>query len=151
MKQISDKAYQRFQAMCEAAGIEPTEEVTERWTPQKQKYFFTPDGDIRESIDHCEIDIGRERSTKSLCKIASDRTIRANRISAWLDSEGSGEQEYSAVSENSYILLNANNKFTRSWTTSYYPDVVYMLKEDAIKLCEALNDGLASIGWPYTG
>jgi len=147
MKQISDKAFKQYQSMCHAAGIEPEkwtykEVKPGKWTPSKQNFFFNQRGDVAPATEHTMPEIGRERSTKALCKIASDRTMRANIISAWLDSEGSGEQDISSGKKLCCIYSHKGKYYIYELLSYDYPDIVYMLIEDGIKLCKALNDGV---------
>lgn len=138
MKQITDEQYKQYQAMCKAAGIE--ESKPEKWKPKKQPYFFNLSGEIfNNSPDYCP-KYGVTRSTATLCNIASNRTIRANLISAWLDEFGSGEQEYDNNKTLNYIYFREGKWRVGPINNCYSQDTVYMTLEDAKAICKALNN-----------
>lgn len=113
--------------------------VQEKWEPKKQEYYFATDGDVESTIRHDYTQCGRERSTRELCKIASDRTIEANRLSAWLDEFGSGEQEFK---DNICFIHKGSDGEWCIWSsTAHEVGLIYMTEKDAIALCEYLNNG----------
>lgn len=143
MKQITDDQYNQYQAMCKAAKIKESE--LKKWKPKKQSHYFNRFGETLNGPGQRTAESGISRSTKALCKIASNRTIRANLISAWLDEFGSGEQEYDNNKTLNYIYFREGKWRVGPINNCYSPDTVYMTLEDAKAICKALNEGIIDL------
>jgi len=143
MKQISNENFRVFTAMCKAAGLDEPGEFKAEFEPIKKPFWFGIDSEIWINTHNPYAKTAfNYRSTENLCRIASKRTIIANKISAWLDEYGSGEVEHQPNKKVWFIYYNTDHKKYKRFQSDFgYPGTIYMSGEDADKLIIALNNG----------
>ena len=85
---------------------------------------------------------GAFRQTKEQAKLAAKGMLRRNRLSALAEQLGDGEKEWVKDEDNFHIYKCDHEWHTSKAIASYYPERVYMDKETAKAVCDALNNGL---------
>ena len=111
------------------------------WKPPMGVYFFTTLHQINDVWDKSLAKQGVHRNTKEACELASERMLKTNLISAWAHEYG-GEEEWEYGKEQYYVLQNdAGEWHIGNAAIHCNHSTVYMTKECALAMCDALNSG----------
>lgn len=86
------------------------------------------------------IEHGRYRKTKESAEMSLARNKRANRLEALVD-QLDGLRKFAYGEENWYVYKSDYTWIAIQTRKCFSPEVVYMAKECAIKVCEILNNG----------
>jgi len=111
------------------------------------EWWMNTVGDLGNCVSDLQSrNFGVERSTEEAVKLARDRMIRVNRLSA-LAHQLNGERESIKGKYTHYIYKYKGDWVASSILNVYHPERVYMTESCAKEICELLNTGIFSLGY----
>ena len=146
---------EQYQALLngESVTIEPPKPKVEKWQPKGGEWFVAGEGSIPKQQSYKKFaNFGTEYPTKEAAEKARDAMRTHNRLLAWLAENDDGwVADWSDDEQGKYYIYlesNPKEKASYGFNANWYCRnlvTVYMSEQNAIKLCELLNDGVVEL------